>query len=128
MHAKGDSRMTFGQRIRELRKQQRLTQRVLAESARVDFTYLSKIENDRLDHAPSIKVIQGLARVLGIDELELMALANRVPPGLDAIARNKDATRFFRRATQVVKTSQGWRDLLDYIDRRVRTKRRVDEP
>lgn len=114
--------MTFGQRIRDLRNQHGFTQRQLAEKAGVDFTYLSKIENDRMEHTPSIKTIQSLARALGVDELELMELANKVPPALEAIARNKDALRFFRRATATIKTSEGWRDLLAYLDRRARTR------
>ena len=50
-----------------------------------------------------------------------MDLANKVPPMLKAIVRDKDALRFFRRATETIKTSAGWRDLLAYLDRRTRT-------
>ncbi|HZQ99938.1 MAG TPA: helix-turn-helix transcriptional regulator [Chloroflexota bacterium] len=109
--------MSFGQRIKELRTQHRLTQRQLAERAHVDVTYLSKIENDRLEHTPSIKTLQDLARALDVDELELMDLANKVPPAFEAIARDKEALRFFRRASETVKTPEGWRDLLDYLER-----------
>src|SRR5712691_6492123 len=110
--------MSFGKRIKELRTERGMTQRQLAKLTRVDFTYLSKIENDRLEHTPSIRTIQDLARALEVDELELMDLANKVPPVLEAIARNKDALRFFRRATETVKTSAGWRDLLAYLEKR----------
>ena len=41
----------------------------------MDFTYISKIKNDRLEHTPSPKVIQNLAQVLGGDELELLEAA-----------------------------------------------------
>lgn len=114
--------MSFGQRIKELRTQHRLTQRQLAERAKVDVTYLSKIENDRLEHTPSIKTLQDLARALEVDELELMDLANKVPPAFEAIARDKEALRFFRRATETVKTPEGWRDLLDYLERGQRAR------
>ena len=110
--------MTLGQRIRELRRQHRFTQRQLAEKVGVDFTYLSKIENDRLEHTPSIKTLQDLAKALEVDELELMELADKVPPMLQAIARDKNALRFFRRATQTIKSSEDWRDLLAYLERR----------
>jgi transcriptional regulator with XRE-family HTH domain len=56
--------MTFGQRVRELRRQRGWTLRQLGEKVRLDFTYLSKIENDRLEHTPSIRTIQDLARAL----------------------------------------------------------------
>ncbi len=110
--------MTFGQRLKQLRGEHGLTQRQLAESAGVDFTYLSKLENDRLEHTPSLKVLQDLARALNVDELELMQAANKVPAVLEVIARDKDALRFFRRATETVKGPEGWRDLLDYLERR----------
>ena len=110
--------MTLGERIKHLRRQRGLTQRQVAEATGVDFSYLSKIENERLEHTPSIKMLQDLARVLEVDELELMDLANKVPQGFEAIARDKDATRFFRRASETVKSSEEWRDLLDYLERR----------
>ncbi len=112
--------MTLGEYIKELRHQRRLTQRQLAEKAGVDFSYLSKIENNRLEHTPSIKTLQDLARVLEVDELELMELANKVPPVLEAIARDKDAMRFFRRATETIKDPEGWRDLLAYLDKQTK--------
>ncbi len=119
--------MSFGQRIKELRRQRNLTQRQLAEQTGVDFTYLSKIENDRLEHTPSIRTIQDLARALETDELELMELANKLPPLLEAIARDKEALRFFRRVSEMVKTPEEWRELHAFLDRheqRGGTKRR----
>ncbi len=113
--------MTLGQHIKELRRERHLTQRKLASAAGVDFTYISKIVNDRLEHTPSIKTLQDLARALEVDELELMELANKVPPVLEAIARDKDALRFFRRATEIVKTPEGWRALLDYLEQQQKT-------
>lgn len=38
---------TFGQEVKRLRKAKRITQLGLAERIGVDFTYVSKIENDR---------------------------------------------------------------------------------
>jgi len=109
---------TLGQRVKELRRGRGITQRQLAAETGVDFTYLSKIENDRLEHTPSIRTLQDLARALEVDELELMELANKVPPVLEAIARDKEALRFFRRATEMIKTTEGWRELHSYLDQR----------
>ena len=77
---------TFGARLHDLRKQRRLTQRQLAErvAARLkekdrrgfDFTYLSKIENDRLP-PPSVAAIMDLAAELDTDSDELLALAGK---------------------------------------------------
>ena len=41
--------MTFGEKIRELRKAKNLGQRDLAAKVKVSFTYISKIENEKLD-------------------------------------------------------------------------------
>jgi transcriptional regulator with XRE-family HTH domain len=122
--AAGDqSATTLGGRVRELRRARRFTQRQLAERAHIDFTYLSKIENEKLEHTPSIRTLQDLASALEVDELELMSLANKVPPVLETISRDQDALRFFRRATETIKSPAGWRDLLDYVERRARERR-----
>lgn len=114
--------MTLGQRIRDLRRERQLTQRQLAQRAGVDFTYLSKIENERLEHTPSIKTLQELARALEVDELELMQLANRIPPVFEALARDTAALQFFRRASETLTGPEDWRDLLAYLERHARPR------
>lgn len=78
--------MTFGQRIRELRQQHGMTLRILAERVGVGFTYLSKIENSKLEdgHSPSDSLIHRLAEELNTDEEELQLLAERVPDSIRA--------------------------------------------
>jgi transcriptional regulator with XRE-family HTH domain len=73
--------MTFGQKIRALRKCQGLSQRDLAGKVRVNFSYISKIENERLDFGdyPSVKLIRKLAKALGADHDELLILAEKIP-------------------------------------------------
>jgi transcriptional regulator with XRE-family HTH domain len=108
--------LTFGRRLRQLRRERSLTQRQLAERTGVDFTYLSKLENDRLDHTPSLKTLRALAEALDADELDLMEYADKVPPFFEAIARNKEALRVFRRASETIKTPEGWHALLRHIE------------
>lgn len=69
--------MTFGQQIRNLRLQKHMAQRDLAQIVDIDFTYLSKIENDKVP-PPSEEVIGKLAAALNINKEELMALAAKV--------------------------------------------------
>ncbi|OJV91584.1 MAG: hypothetical protein BGO39_20625 [Chloroflexi bacterium 54-19] len=114
--------MNLGERLKELRREHKLTQRQLADKIGVDFTYLSKIENDRLEHTPSIKTLQDLARVLEVDELELMELADKVPTSLQSIVSSREALRFFRKASQTIHTAEGWKDLNDYLDRKNQNK------
>lgn len=73
--------MALGKRLRELRKARNLSQRQLAVQVRINFTYLSKIENERLDFAqfPSEDLIRRLALALDADEDELIILARKVP-------------------------------------------------
>ena len=73
--------MTFGERVRELRHAKGLTLRDLAEQVDVGFTYLSRVENRRLNYGdyPSNALIHRLADALDADEEELLVLAERVP-------------------------------------------------
>lgn len=69
--------LPFGKRIRELRLEKDLSQRDLAEQVKIDFTYLSKIENAKVD-PPSDDAIRRLAHALDADIEELLALAAKV--------------------------------------------------
>ena len=73
--------MTFGTRIRELRQAKNLTLRDLAKRTKVTFTYLSKVENQKLSFGefPSSELIAKLARVLEADADELLLLAEKIP-------------------------------------------------
>lgn len=72
---------TVGQRIREIRKSRNLTQRELADLVGINFTYLSRVENDRLDdeQTPREETIQRIATALNADPDELLLLARRIP-------------------------------------------------
>jgi transcriptional regulator with XRE-family HTH domain len=73
--------MTFGERVRELRKSKNLTLRELAAKVKVNFTYLSKIENQKLSFGefPSEDLIRKLAKALQGDVDELLILAEKMP-------------------------------------------------
>jgi HTH-type transcriptional regulator, competence development regulator len=73
--------MRFGEKVRQLRRAKGLTLRGLAAKVQVGFTYLSKVENERLDFAdyPSDDLIGRLAKALDADEDELLLLAKKIP-------------------------------------------------
>ncbi|MEZ6110159.1 MAG: helix-turn-helix transcriptional regulator [Pirellulaceae bacterium] len=73
--------MTFGETIRDLRQKKQLTLRDLAAKVGVGFTYISKIENHKLEegHSPSERLIHKLAIELDADEEQLLLLAEKVP-------------------------------------------------
>jgi transcriptional regulator with XRE-family HTH domain len=76
--------LTFGQKIRELRKAKSLGQRAVAAEVGINFTYLSKIENDKVDFAafPSEDTIRKLAKVLEADVDQLLLMAEKIPDGI----------------------------------------------
>lgn len=89
---------TFGKRLRELRKKRGQSQKKLAELVAINFTYLSKIENERLDFAqfPSEELICKLAKALDADENELLILANKIPEQIKRrVIERPDAFRKF---------------------------------
>ncbi len=73
--------MRFGEKIRELRKAKNLSQRGLGEAVQVSFTYISKVENEKLDFGdyPSEELIRKLADALDTDVDELFLLAKKIP-------------------------------------------------
>ena len=96
--------MPFPDRLRELRRVARLSQRALAERVGIDFTYLSKIENGRVE-PPSEGVLQRIAKELadklGRDETELadelITLAGKIPSDLaETLSRNPEVVRLLR--------------------------------
>lgn len=76
--------MRFGERLRELRKAKNLSQRTLGSLVGVSFTYISKIENEKLDFGdyPSEELICKLATALEVDEDELLILAEKIPAAI----------------------------------------------
>lgn len=76
---------TFGSIIREARQNKGFSQRDLAALVKVNYTYLSKLENDRADYPPKEEIIQSLARHLQLDAEQLRYLAGRITPEDDQV-------------------------------------------
>jgi transcriptional regulator with XRE-family HTH domain len=99
--AREDVGATFGRRIQALRRGLGLTQRQVADRLRIDFTYLSKLENDRGDK-PSEETVRGLADVLQTDLEELLALAGRIPKELrERASSDPQFATFLRRVARM---------------------------
>ncbi len=99
---------SFGQIIRQARKDNGYSQRELAKLVELDFTYLSKLENDRADYSPKEYVIQLLAHYLELNQEELIFLAGRIPQrDEDFIKQNyKAMPALFRRMQEDPKFAQ----------------------
>src|SRR5947209_16910255 len=90
--------MTFGARIRQLRKAKNLNQSELAGMVGINFTYLSKIENDKLvvSEFPSEDTIKKLAKALEADADEQLLMAKKVPDSIKKrVIERPDAFRKF---------------------------------
>ncbi len=89
----------FGSVIRQARKDKSYSQRVLAKLIGMDFTYLSKLENNRADYPPKEDVIRSIAKELELDQEELIYLAGRIPKKETALLKEhyKTMPALFRR-------------------------------
>ncbi len=90
--------MSFGERLRELRKAKGLTLRDMAAKVGVGFTYLSRVETGRMTYGdyPSDALIHRLSDALEADEDELLLLAEKVPERIrKRVTERPDAFRKF---------------------------------
>lgn len=67
----------LGIMIRRARREAGLTQRQVADAVGIDCSYLSKIENDRLDFPPAEETIRKIAVVVRADADDVMASSGR---------------------------------------------------
>jgi transcriptional regulator with XRE-family HTH domain len=110
--------MTFGERLRQIRLERRLNQRELAGRAGIDFTYLSKVENGRME-PPAEETICRLAAALEVEPTELLLLAQKVPSDVKPIiTRSPLVPRFLRTARDF--SDEDWEALIEEAERRQR--------
>src|SRR5260370_28719666 len=109
--------MTFGQRLRELRQSKGMTVRGLAEATSLSFSYLSKVETGKVPYTPAVDKIRAIADVLGVNVLELLQAADKVPPELGSLASDPRARKFIERAREIA-SPDDWEALLDVLERR----------
>lgn len=97
----------------------RVAKRLKEEDRRgFDFTYLSKIENDRLERPPSAAALIALAAELEADSDELLALAGKTPPDVgDMLQKSPGARVFFRSALSTRLSEEDWKRLLEEIQK-----------
>lgn len=104
-------KQTFGQTLRELRRSKGISQRELAEKVSVDFSYISKLENDRLP-PPAADTIVRICLALGVPADELLALAGKVPNDIkETIGSSPAAMQFIRSAQSIGLTEEEWEKL-----------------
>jgi len=108
---------TFGFVLRELRRAKGISQRSLAEKVGVDFSYISKIENDRLP-PPAADTIVKICEVLEVSPDSLLALSGKIPSELrEAIGSSPAAMQFIRSAQSMGLTEDEWKELTEQLKR-----------
>jgi transcriptional regulator with XRE-family HTH domain len=99
---------TFGNLFREIRRKSGISQRRLADLCGVDFSYVSKIENDRLP-APAADTLVRFAKHLGCPAEDLLAAAQKLPGNVGTnVASYPSAVRFLQEASELELTSDEW--------------------
>jgi len=119
----------YGHFLRERRLAKGLSQRDLAKKVGVDFTYVSKVENDRLA-APSEATITHIAKVLGDDPEDHLARAQKMPLDLRSnLARYPiDATMIVRMVTSQPLPSSTYKQILSDIKAGASARRAARRP
>lgn len=89
--------MRFGEILRQLRNENRLGIKKLAPALGVNYSYLSKLENENV--APSAEMVTRVATYFNYDHDRLLLAAGKVPAEILAILReNPDEALEFLRA------------------------------
>ena len=101
----------FGDALKEYRRAAGISQRDLAEKAGLDFSYISKMENNRIS-PPAADTIVLICKILNIRPEELLSLTGKIPSKMknDVIA-NKSAFRFLQEAQEMKLSDNEWSEL-----------------
>jgi len=102
---------TFGALLREKRQAAGVNQRELASKIKVDFSYISKLENDRLS-PPAAETIVAICEVLDIAPEELLSAAGKIPSDVQkTIGESQAAQQFLREAQQLDLSDEEWQQM-----------------
>lgn len=82
--------MTFGKTLQRIRRAKGKTQRDVAQKIEMDYSYFSRLENDRFDSKPTRETVDKIAEALECTEEErgeLLSGAGRIDEELENAAR-----------------------------------------
>jgi len=91
----------FGELLREKRLARKYSLRKFAELVGLSPTYLSQVEQGKVERPPTAERVQKMAEILGENADELIALAGRLPLDLPKIIQEepKEMATFLREAS-----------------------------
>jgi transcriptional regulator with XRE-family HTH domain len=104
-------RNTFGRLLREKRLAKGYSLRKFAALLKVSPTYLSHVEQGKVERPPTAERVRRMAELLGENPDEMTGLAGRVPDDLPRIIQEEPAevASFLREASGL--TAEQWRKL-----------------
>jgi transcriptional regulator with XRE-family HTH domain len=106
---------TFGAILREQRRVAGISQRQLAERISVDFSYISKLENDRLP-PPAADTTARIADAVGCKPEMLLAAARKLPVGVEStITEQPAALQFLQQASDLRLTQNEWERMIGQL-------------
>lgn len=99
---------TFGATLREVRRSRNVSQRKLAELIGVDFSYISKVENDRLP-PPAADTIVKISEALNVSSETLLSLTDKLPSEIRKMfSNNSEAMKFVNAAQRMNLSREEW--------------------
>ena len=106
---------TFGQVLRDIRRSRGVSQRELAERVSVDFSYISKIENDRIP-PPAADTIVKICKELDVSPDGMLALTGKMPTDVkNLIGSNPTVMQFIRNAQSMELTEDEWEEMSKHL-------------
>jgi transcriptional regulator with XRE-family HTH domain len=108
---------SFGELLRDERRKAGITQRDLAAKANLDFSYISKLENDRIP-PPAADTIVVICRILNVDPVDLLAASGKFPAHVQsAVGSSAAAQSFLENASKMGLTEGEWKELSSSLHR-----------
>ena len=99
---------TFGQLLKAIRREKGVSQRDLADRVGIDFSYISKVENDRMA-PPSADTIQKICEVLEVSTEVLLSKSGKLTGELsEAITSSPSAIKFINEIKDMRLTDHEW--------------------
>lgn len=99
---------TFGEKLKELRKAKKISQRELADKVGVDFSYISKVENDRIP-PPAADTVVKISEILEVESNILLALTGKIPSNTKKmLSSSVEAQNFIKNAQEMSLTEDEW--------------------
>jgi len=112
--AEGGEDVSFGEYLKNIRCGV-LSQRALADVIGVNFTYLSKIENEVMP-PPSEEVLIKIANALDVDSYEIVIEAKKIPSRIKSIILEfKEVQEFLKLVEQYKITPVKWEKIKNII-------------